>query len=240
VVCSTLAPPLTSREVHVWRAHLDQRADSLAQLARTLSLAERERAAQFHHPRDRDRFVLRRGVLRTILGRYLAVGPGDVRFSCGRYDKPFLDRYYHDRPLNFNVAHRRGFALYAVTSRSAVGVDIEYVEPVSDLEDVAAQFFSERELQVLHLVPESARLLAFLRLWTMKEAYLKALGEGLMRPPNQVDVYLDSSRTTALQEIEGHTVESGLWRIETVVPAPGYIGAVVAEAGDWRIRWLDW
>jgi 4'-phosphopantetheinyl transferase len=237
---STMTPPLPPGEVHLWRARLDQQADSLAELTTILSPGERERAARLRHTVDRDRFVLRRGVLRAILSLYLAVAPSKVRFAYGRNDKPFLARGSHDRQLSFNLAHRRGIALYAVTSLGAVGVDIECVEPLADLEGVTTSSFSERELDVLRMVPESERLLAFFTGWTRKEAFLKALGEGLTRPPNQVEVYLDSSNTTEVRVIECLGARGRFWRVDTVVPVPGYVGAVAAEGGDWRIKWLDW
>lgn len=232
--------PLPLGEVHVWRADLHQRGDCLAEVTKTLSSDERDQAARFRLPRDGDSFVLRRGVLRAILGLYLSVGPGEVRFSYGPHRKPALDRNYHGQSLSFNVAHRRGIALYAVTGRDAVGVDIEYVEPLPDLEGLASTFLSTRELSLLHLLPEGERLVGFFTCWTRKEAYLKALGEGLMRPANQVEVYLDLSGTTELHEIDARKGENRVWRIETMVPAPGYLGAVAVEGVDWLTRWLDW
>jgi 4'-phosphopantetheinyl transferase len=105
----------------------------LAELTTILSPGERERAKRFLHTVDRDRFVLRRGILRAILSQYLAVAPSKVRFAYGRYHKPFLARGSYDLRLSFNLAHRRGIALYAVTSQGAVGVDIEYVKLLPDV-----------------------------------------------------------------------------------------------------------
>jgi 4'-phosphopantetheinyl transferase len=227
-------------EVHLWRVRLDPQAVSVAELTRILSPGERERATRFHDKVDRDRFVLRRGILRTILGSYLAVAPSKVRFAYGPYEKPFLAPGSFEGPLSFNLAHRRGFALYAVTGQGEVGVDIEHLELLTDLEGVTTSSFSEREQDVLRTVPESERLLAFFTGWTRKEAFLKALGEGLRRPPNQVEVYLDSSNSREVRLVEGQEAGGRLWRIDTVVPSPGYIGAVAAEGGEWRIKWLDW
>jgi 4'-phosphopantetheinyl transferase len=235
-----LTPPLAPGDVHLWCARLDQQADSLAEFTTTLSPGERERAKRLLHTVDRDRFVLRRGILRAILSLYLDVAPSKVRLAYGRYDKPFLARGSHDRRLSFNLAHRRGIALYAVTSEGGVGVDIEYVELLADLEGLTTTYFSERELDGLRVVPESERLLAFFTGWTRKEAFLKALGEGLTRPPNQVEVYLDSPNTTEVRVIEGPGAKGRFWRVDTIVPVPGYVGAVAAEGGDWRIKWLDW
>ena len=239
LVNSTLTPALPPGEVHLWRARLDRQTDALADFSRILSPGERERAARLRHTVDRDHFVLRRGVLRAILSLYLAVAPSKVQFAYGRYDKPFLASGFHQRRLSFNLAHRRGIALYAVTSQGAVGVDIEYVELQSDLEGVTTSSFSERELDVLRMVPEGERLLAFFTGWTRKEAFLKALGEGLTRPLSQVEVYL-SSNTTDVRVSEGLGARGRFWKVATVVPVPGYVGAVAAEGGDWRIKWLDW
>jgi 4'-phosphopantetheinyl transferase len=235
-----LTLPLLPGEVHLWRVRLDQQAASLAELTTMLSRWERERATQLLDIVDRDRFVLRRGILRTILGGYLAVAPSKVRFAYGRYYKPSLAPGSSDRRLSFNLAHRRGFALYAVTSQGEVGVDIEHVELLADLEGVTTSSFSAREQEVLRAVPESQRLLAFFTGWTRKEAFLKALGEGLTRPPNQVEVYLDSSNSREVRIVEGPAASGRLWKVDTVVPSPGYVGAVAAEGGEWRVKWLDW
>jgi 4'-phosphopantetheinyl transferase len=235
-----LTPLLEPGEVHLWRARLDQQANSLPELTTILSPGELERAVRLRHSVDRDRFVLRRGILRAILGSYLDVAPNKVRFAYGRYDKPLLTPGFYHLRLSFSLAHRRGIALYAVTSPGPVGVDIEYVEPLPDLEGVTTSSFSKREQDVLRTVPESERVLAFFTGWTRKEAVLKALGEGLARPPNQVEVYLDSSKTMGVSVIEGLGARGRYWRVDTVIPAPGYVGAVAAEGGDWRIKWLDW
>ncbi|MDQ6883913.1 MAG: 4'-phosphopantetheinyl transferase superfamily protein [Candidatus Dormibacteraeota bacterium] len=121
-----------------------------------------------------------------------------------------------------------------------MGVDIEYVEPLPDLEGVASAFFSTRELGLLHLLPERERLVAFFTCWTRKEAYLKALGEGLTRSANRVEVCADFSQTTELNEIDNGEGENRFWRIETIVPAPGYLGAVAVEGRGWDVSWLDW
>jgi 4'-phosphopantetheinyl transferase len=131
-------------------------------------------------------------------------------------------------------------ALYAITSRSTVGVDVEFVGALPDLEGIARQFFSGRELDRLHRLSNEKRLLAFFTGWTRKEAYLKARGQGLTGSPDQVEVCLESFDTTVLDAVDSEEGGHGFWRIETVLPAPGYVGAVAAEGDDWRIRWLDW
>lgn len=122
--------PLPAQEVHVWRAHLDRHTGRLVELSRTLSDDEWEQAARFRLTEDRNRFMLRRSILRAILSLYLRLAPSELRFAYGLYETPFLDRDSQPGSLSFNVTHSRGIALYAVASRSVVGVDIEFVEPL--------------------------------------------------------------------------------------------------------------
>jgi 4'-phosphopantetheinyl transferase len=121
-----------------------------------------------------------------------------------------------------------------------VGVDVEFVMQFPELDGVAKQFLSARELDRLEKIPEEERLPAFFMGWTRKEAYFKALGEGLTRSPTEVELYLGPSSTVEFQAIDGEGGRRRFWRIETVLPAPGYVGAVAAEGDDWHIRWLDW
>jgi 4'-phosphopantetheinyl transferase len=131
-------------------------------------------------------------------------------------------------------------ALYAITHRCRVGVDLEFVEQLPDLEGVARQFFSSRELDRLHRLSTDERLLAFFIGWTRKEAYLKARGDGLTRSPDQVEVGLESFRSNVLDAADSEDSRDRFWRVDSVLPGAGYVGAVAAEGDDWGIRWLDW
>src|SRR5205085_2573900 len=110
--------------VHVWRANLDRTAEDVRQFQQLLSVDEQERAARYHFPRDRDHFIVGRGLLRTILGHYLERDPAGLSFCYNPQGKPGLDR---ESALAFNVAHSHGLALYAFTQGRAVGVDVEKV-----------------------------------------------------------------------------------------------------------------
>jgi 4'-phosphopantetheinyl transferase len=209
---------LPKGEVHIWPAQPTEGGIGLAKLARTLSADEQQRAAEFRFARDRDRFTRHRGLLRTVLSWYLSLEPAEIRFSYGRSGKPSLDHRVHARPLHFNLAHAGDVALLAV-SRRRVGVDVELMEPLPDLAGIAARFLSRRESALIRRLPESRRLSAFFRAWTRKEAILKAAGEGLGR--------------------EGEAESTRIFRVVSIVPTPGLLGAVAAEGDNWRVRWLD-
>jgi len=215
---------LGTQEIDLWRADTQDLAGCAAQLASTLSADERERAGSFRHRRDRERFIRRRGLLRTILGRYLARDPDQIVFRYAPFGKPLLDPVHHASPLTFNQAHSKDLILSAVSRRRWLGVDVEAVEPIDDLAGVSAQFLSRADSAVLASLPAQERLPAFYTRWTRLEAYLKATGEGLSGSRVQIEAGLDSI----------------VWKILAVDPAPGYLGAVAADEGDWRVSFRDW
>jgi len=177
-----LSPPdltLSRDDVHVWYASLGQPVERVRQLAQILSYDEMMKAERFRFERDRRRFIVSRGVLRTILGRYLGIEPDKVRFRYSPHRKPYLADRFDSYRLRFNLAHSHELALYAFTRDREIGVDLEYISPMPDMEQIAARFFLARETVALRTTPENQKLEAFFSCWTRKEAYIKASGEGL-------------------------------------------------------------
>jgi len=194
-------------------------------VAKTLSRDEAKRARSFRYGRDRTRFILRRATLRMILSEYLAAPAGTIRFTYGPNGKPGLD-LRDDAGLRFSLASCGEVALYAVTRTRSVGVDVEALRPLIDLAGLIARFCAPREASLMAGLAVEERERAFFAGWTRKEAYVKALGEGLSLAPNRVDV--------------SPGADLGAWTIETMVPLPGYVGAVAAQGDDWRVRLLEW
>jgi 4'-phosphopantetheinyl transferase len=191
---------LTSGEVHLWRARLEQPPELETTLQenflRALDQAERERASRFHFEKHRRRFILGRGFLRTLLARYLQTRPEDVSFSYGPYGKPALSAEHHS--LRFNASHSHELAVYAFAQGHEVGVDLEYIKKDLATEDIARHFFSAYEVETLSTLPEAERSAAFFRCWTRKEAYIKAIGTGLSHPLDEFDVTLAPGEHAAL------------------------------------------
>ena len=173
-------PPATLElqrdEVHVWRAALDRPTEQVWGLWTLLSADERRTAKRFHFQTDRSRYIIGRGLLRTILSRYLKRAPNRLRFYYSPYGKPAL-LGGPEEALYFNVSHSRDLALFAVTRGRALGVDVEHVVSELAVQDLAERFFSPREIVALRTLPANLRQEAFFACWTRKEAYLKARGE---------------------------------------------------------------
>ncbi len=225
---------VSSEEVHVWRLCLqveDSRQEAFRNL---LADDERTRAARFHFDRDRNRFIAARGQMREILGRYLDKPPESLRFRYGLQGKPFLE--HHRRGFQFNLAHSGDLGLLAVTADRQVGVDLEEIRPVITEEEIAQRFFSAEEIVSLRVLPASEQRLAFFLCWTRKEAFLKALGEGIAYGLDQFTVTLTPGEPADLVEVLPDPSAASRWSLANLEPSEGYVGAVAFEGGPGRMR----
>jgi len=232
--------PLVEGEVRVWLVSLDLAAESGERLARLLSDDEQERAARFHFRRDAVRFVAARTALRTILGECLDVEPRMVSLRYGPRGKPELAVPFERTGLRFNVSHSDSLVLCAVAGQRRVGVDIERLRSLPDLEAIAERMFSPRERQALRRLPPAQRHEGFFNCWTRKEAYIKALGEGLAYPLDRFTVSLAPGAPPRLEEVPDDPAEVGRWTLAALGPEPGYAAAVAIEGRPARLVCARW
>ncbi len=227
-------------EVHVWQAGLELVASEIQSLFDLLSADERDRAARFHFPRDRNRFIIARGRLRSLLSRYLGVAPNQLEFDYSPYGKPALSEGCGGGSLRFNLSHSHKLALYVVARHREVGIDVEYRRADLADEEIARRFFSPREVSTLLALPAEMRLEAFFNCWTRKEAYIKARGEGLSLPLDQFDVTLAPGEAAALIRTLGDPQEASRWSLAQIFPGPGYSAALAVEGQLGEIKYWRW
>ena len=218
---------ISNTEIHIWCVVLYRSASQIHNLAQTLSDSELQRAERFHFPRDKNSFIIRRSALRTILSRYLKVAPDLVQFSYGPCGKPEIANFLST--LCFNSSHSQGLALYAVTRHRKIGVDIEQIRPLPDIESIAERFFSEQENAAFKAVSAEQKLAAFFNCWTRKEAYIKATGDGLSFPLDRFSVSLTPGEPAQLLNVDGERTAPNLWYLKSLVPTPNYVAAIAVE-----------
>ncbi len=214
---------LTPGAVHLWRLRLDQGVGD----RQVLSPDEQTRADRFRYDRDRQHFIAARSGLRRILGDYLSRDAAAVEFGYGSHGKPFLA----DGAIEFNLSHSGDLALVAVAVDRAVGVDLERIKPMADLAKLTARCFTAGEHQRIMQLAEADRQLAFFRTWTCKEAYLKATGEGLGQLKS-LEVAIQLGQPAQL-------ITPANWQLQELQPDAGYVGAIAAAGGDWRVSYGD-
>lgn len=210
---------LASGDCQLWLARLDEEAP--ASFRNSLSDDERARAGRLRSPRSAERFTVARGILRTLLGRYLACRPESLIFSHGPHGKPELAGGLQ-AGLSFNVSHSGGLAVFAIANGFEVGVDIEEVHPVSDLDATASIFLSPDELAEFEALPADAKLERFFTLWTCKEAVLKALGAGFTAPVR--DILGTFCQPDSQGTVQNVTFQNK--RLTLLNPAQGFSGAL--------------
>jgi 4'-phosphopantetheinyl transferase len=204
------APPaglrLRDGEIHVWRAELN-----CAETGALLDERERARAARLRFERDRLRFIAAHSALRRVLALYLCRPPETLRFAHTELGKPWIEG-----PFRFSMSHSGDVALYAI-ALGEVGVDLEQVREGMDVRGIAERFLPAEEVAELRGLEPDAERRAFFRLWTRREAYLKARGIGIRGV--------------------GEAIGPG-WFIAGLDPVSGYEAAVAIEAPEARV--LTW
>jgi 4'-phosphopantetheinyl transferase len=217
--------PFGSSEVLAVR--LDTRDEAVHAAQACLSQAEHLRAARFARELDRRRFIVARSRLRQLLGERLGLRPEAVELVYGERGKPALAPRLADSGLRFNLSHCDNVAVYAFAHGREVGVDVEAVRTLPDADDVAARFFSPREYGAYLALEPRLRPLGFFNCWTRKEAFIKALGDGLYYPLDRFDVSLAPDEPARIVRVGTTPGARCGWRIESFSPGAGLVAAVV-------------
>ena len=219
---------LGRHEVHLWRTELDLPLAQISKLALTLSADEQARADRFYFELDKQRFIVGRGMLRAILGRYVNTEPAQLQFEYSVRGKPSLQG---DR-LQFNLSHSQGLALYGV-AHYPIGVDLEYLRPLPDAQKIAQRFFCAQEYEHICTLPLQAQQKAFFQIWTAKEAYLKATGDGLAGL-EQVEVSVNAMQLT---RIAGDAQAASRWTLHHLSPAANSIATIAVANRGWQLKY---
>ena len=235
---------LPENEVHVWRVSLtkansensDKSEDSrFSSLQHLLSVEERERAGKFYFERDRRNWVVAHGILRILLAQYLETDPRTLRFETNAYGKPLLASPHAGANLHFNLSHSGNLALYAFSFDRHVGVDVEYMRPGIECEELARHYFSRHEYAAMQSLPTAQQEEAFFLCWSRKEAYIKARGQGVSLPLEQFDVSLTPGEPAKLLGSRENPLAPTQWSLCALSPGAGYAGALAVEGFGWRL-----
>jgi 4'-phosphopantetheinyl transferase len=225
--CTPADSCLLPRDVQVWAAWLDVPREEITGFWSTLSTQERERAARFASERDRARFVAARGLLRAVLGSSLGADPQSVEFLYSAKGKPSLGGVFERSGLQFNVAHSGGLAVFAVARHRMVGVDVEQLRPIPDLSELIERYFTTYERDEIKKLSGEEAARGFFKVWTRKEAWLKATGEGITGLLKSIEVLGPLVEEESCRGPQGGSGGVRL-SLQDLAPAPGFLGALAA------------
>lgn len=223
-------------QVHVWQANMNTLSIYPIDISNTLSPDELDRANKFKFPKDREHFILRHFQLRLILSKYCGCRPHELIFRYNAYKKPFI--YIPEcKCIKFNMSFSGDLMLVGLSKQNDVGIDIEKVHEMPDLDNIAVENFSPQELKYFNGTFDKTN--AFYKIWTRKEAFIKAIGMGLYHPLKSFCVNVNSSGSCEHLVIFNHPMESKRWRTAELNTSDGYIASMAINSDKFQISYFQ-
>lgn len=217
-------PALSSDEVHIWLARLDR--GKARDLLKFLSEEERARAGRFRFERDKNQFIAARGILRLILGKYLKTNPRNLQFEYSEYGKPSIAG--NQLEIKFNLSHSENLAIYAFTRKRKIGIDLERVKTDFVTDETIEFCLTPQEIAHIKMLSEARRIEFFFDCWTLKEAYLKASGDGFSISPNRLETSMLSGPAPNFLN-SFHESKHTKFSVQKILSIPNYKAALAFE-----------
>ncbi|NQV52845.1 MAG: 4'-phosphopantetheinyl transferase superfamily protein [Flavobacteriales bacterium] len=226
-------PFLSAGHIHVWNVSTNPTDGLLERCRDALSEMELKRVPFFKFEDVRQNYIISQGILRILLGAYLNITPRDLKIGRHSKGKPFsLD----DPKLCFNISNSGGLAVYGFSREGEIGIDIEHQRPLPDLEQMITKNFTSSEIKFINAKP-AEKSQRFFRFWTVKESYLKAIGEGMRLPPDCLEFSIEESKIRLLS-VKG-VFEQEDWHFEEFSPAKNYVGTLTTMRPDLTVEQMD-
>lgn len=200
---------ISRNEIHIYKTFSSNTENELNSFLELLNKEEKIKAYRFKFEKHRNNFISFRANLRIILSKYLNIHPAKIIFSYADRGKPFIN----DSDIKFNISHSDNFAVFAVTSYNEIGIDTEKIKDLPDALTIAKNYFSEMEVLQFAKVDENNYKQAFFNCWTRKEAFIKAIGEGLSYPLANFSVSFLPGEIPSMRWIKNNPEEAALWSI---------------------------
>lgn len=208
---------LQDNDIHLWLTRPKKIADPnlLASYQLLLSADEKKRQQRYRFAKNRHNSLVTRAFVRCVLSQYADLQPTEWLFESGRHGKPEISN--SSLPIRFNLSHTEGMVVCAVILDKGIGCDIESRSRIVDLKSIARRYFSASEVKTLLALPATQQQARFFEYWTLKEAYVKATGQGLSIPldafsfnigRSEVEKYNDHIELNFEQESQGNTSEN--------------------------------
>jgi len=181
---------LPKNEVHIWNFDLNKYLLLIDKFSNILSEEELMRADKFYFDRDKNWYIISRGLLRVFVNVYSSIPAKEINFIFNDFGKPSLQKSYNIYDLHFNLSHSKNYMNIGFVNDTDIGIDVELMKPFKDHLEIAKRFFSTAEVEQLLSFPADKMLDGFYSCWTAKESVIKLSGEGLSFPLKEFDVQL--------------------------------------------------
>jgi 4'-phosphopantetheinyl transferase len=223
-------------QIHLWQYPIGDPPDArhLAHAITLLSAAEKKRCAAFHFEKHRAEYALSHAMLRLALSEYAPVKSGEWQFLTGEKGKPEIASPTLDTPIWYNLSHTDGLAVCVAGRVRQLGVDVENMNRKASHQELAKHFFAPAEYEYLRNLPASLQREAFFRIWTLKEAYIKAEGKGLSIPLDSFSFRFSNQNPPQVVLESNSESNPGAWSFFELQPGPDYRVSVGVKNPDLR------
>jgi len=222
---------LNINDVHIYRIDISEHTGSLPQLKKFLSGDEIKKADRFKFTKDSQSYIISRSFLRNILSENTNIKPAEIKFSYTETGKPFIEY----SKIHFNLSHSGDRCIIAVSMTAETGVDIEKVRDSEDLIKVAGRYFSETEIIYLKKFQGKEVTDNFFRIWTLKEAFIKAIGEGLSFPLKDFSVTDRTGNIPVLSFNNASAHSEKNWSLQILENESGYVSSLAINSDNVNI-----
>jgi 4'-phosphopantetheinyl transferase len=233
---------LDKGKIDIWFSRVDWPASEIKKIEVLLAPVEKTRAQRFRFLQDRNRYIVRHGVLQLLLAGYQSCKPGQIDIRATVNGKPYLEGQQKRGGIHFNVSSSDTFTAIAFSRNGSIGIDIEKIRDIPDILEIVERHFTSDEKDQIFSCPENLRATLFYKFWTRKEAVLKAQGEGLVRPLDCVQVikFYDLSTSWKVR-VSGCPVVEEFWLRDIDGPT-GFCAAVASGSAvdDITVRKFDY
>ncbi|HAY32774.1 MAG TPA: 4'-phosphopantetheinyl transferase superfamily protein [Ignavibacteria bacterium] len=222
---------LKCNDIHIYRINISDYNGSLLNLKKIMSEDETKKADRFKFTKDSQSYITCRSLLRNILSEYTNINPDEINFSCNESGKPYIE----NSEIQFNLSHSGDRCVIAVSLISETGVDIEKVRDIEDLTKIAERYFSETEIFYLKKFQGNELADNFFRIWTLKEAFIKATGEGLSFPLKDFSVTDRTGKIPVLSVINTSAHLEKKWTLGFLENESGYVSSFAVNSEKIKI-----
>ncbi|MFC2123324.1 4'-phosphopantetheinyl transferase family protein [Bacteroidota bacterium] len=226
-------PVLSPGEIHAWRVSTTITPATFAQYKNALTETELSQVPFFEFEKSRDSYIVSQGALRMLVSGYLGIPQNLVRLGRKKKGKPYS---IDDPGLYFNMSNSGKTAVIAFSLDSEVGIDIEQIRHLPDLDELITRNFTTSEIKFINAKPEE-RIRRFFRFWTLKESYLKAIGEGMRLTPDNLEFAIENNRIRLLS-VKG-IFEQEDWKFKEFSTSTDYVGAITYNNDDTVLKFME-
>lgn len=227
-------------EIHVWWCRLDPSVEIVEYYRSLLAPDDQMRIQRLKTRQLRNRHTVAKGTLLSLISFYTNQSPHQIEIEPPLFHKPALAERTNPGGLQFSISYSKHIAVYAFARKRLLGVDVEEVVPMSDWQLLAGLCLSDYEQEWFRQLAPEAKPDTLLAIWTVKEAYLKAIGTGLAIPPASVELAFTQTDGFRLHKTPDQYNRGRSWRIFLLFPVSGFAAAVVAEAGPDSLHCFCW